>query len=232
VKVGIKRSRGRDLRPVDERLRRAEEPEPGRDAPYLKPLPRSFFEPSAEVVAPVLLGHWLIHRTEDGPVGGVIVEVEAYLEKDPACHAFKGESARNRTMFGPPGHSYVYLIYGFHFCVNTVCRPKGIAEGVLIRAVHPRWGLDAIRKRRGDVAERHLTSGPGKVCAAMGITRELDGADICQAASLLLVAENTEKAETLKELGPVVQTTRIGISKAADWPLRWYLGGSGYVSKR
>jgi DNA-3-methyladenine glycosylase len=200
--------------------------------PKFRPLPRAFFEPSAEAVAPLLLGHWLVHRGEAGAVGGVIVEVEAYLTNDPACHAFKGETQRNRSMWGEPGHSYVYLIYGFHFCVNTVCRAKGVAEGVLLRAVDPVWGLDEMRKRRGDVAERHLTSGPGKVCAALGITRALDGADLCSRTSPLIVAENPGKAETLKSLGPVVQTTRIGISQAADWPLRWYLGGSRFVSKR
>ena len=207
-------------------------PDQGLKPPKFKPLPRAFFEPSAEVVAPLLLGHYLIHRTETGPVGGIIVEVEAYLDKDPACHAYRGESPRNRTMFGPPGHSYVYLIYGFHFCVNTVCRPKGIAEGILIRAVHPLFGLEEMRKNRGEVPERHLTSGPGKLCAALGITRQLDGADLCNPASLILVAENQQKPETLKQLAPPVQTTRIGISKAADWPLRWYLGGSPYISKR
>lgn len=144
----------------------------------------------------------------------------------------KANAPRNRTMFGPPGHSYVYLIYGFHFCVNTVCRDKGIAEGVLIRAVHPLFGFEQMRKNRSEVPERHLTSGPGKVCAALGITRQLDGADLCNPASLLLVAQNKEKTKTLKEFGPLIQTTRIGISRAADWPLRWYLGGSPYVSKR
>jgi DNA-3-methyladenine glycosylase len=200
--------------------------------PKFRPLPRKFFQPSAEEVAPLLLGHWLVRQTEEGPVGGVIVEVEAYLTNDPACHAFKGQTARTRSMWGEQGHAYVYLIYGFHFCVNTVCRPAGIAEGVLLRAVHPIWGIEKMRARRGDVTDRHLTSGPGKVCAALSITRDLDGVDLCAKESPLMVAENRDKAETLEELGPIVQTTRVGISQAADWPLRWFLGGSPNVSKR
>ncbi|HEY6229128.1 MAG TPA: DNA-3-methyladenine glycosylase, partial [Verrucomicrobiae bacterium] len=91
--------------------------------PRFTPLLRSFFMPSAEQVAPHLLGHWLVRRSEGGIAGGVIVEVEAYLREDPACHAFRGLSERTKSMFGPPGHSYVYLIYGFHYCMNTVCMP-------------------------------------------------------------------------------------------------------------
>ena len=99
------------------------------------PLPRGFYEPSAKVVAQELLGHFLIRNTPDGFCGGPIVETEAYLVGDAACHAAPGPTNRNRVMFGHPGHAYVYLIYGFHFCVNAVCRPAGIAEALLIRAV-------------------------------------------------------------------------------------------------
>src|ERR1051325_7129429 len=104
------------------------------------PLSRTFYEPSAKVVAPELLGHFLIRNTPDGPCGGAIVETEAYLVDDAACHGAPGETKRNRVMFGHPGHCYVYLIYGFHFCVNTVCRPAGIAEAVLIRAIEVNFG--------------------------------------------------------------------------------------------
>src|SRR5262245_5757234 len=98
------------------------------------PVPKSFYEPSAAAVAPMLLGHWLIRRTAKGLCGGPVVETEAYLVGDPASHGFVGETNRNRVMYGPPGHAYVYLIYGNYFCVNTVCQPKGRAEAVLIRA--------------------------------------------------------------------------------------------------
>src|SRR5215469_3757902 len=112
----------------------------GQSVESFQPLPRSFYLPSAEQVAPELLGHWLIRNTADGPVGGPIVETEAYLVDDPACHAAPGLTARNRVMFGPPGHAYVYLIYGYHYCVNAVCRPAGTAEAVLIRAVEANLG--------------------------------------------------------------------------------------------
>jgi len=207
-------------------------PPAGLKLPRFKLLPRSFFMPSAEQVAPHLLGQWLVRRSDEGVAGGIIVEVEAYLREDPACHAFRGLSDRTKSMFGPPGHSYVYLIYGFHYCMNTVCMPAGQAEGILLRALHPLWGKDQMRGRRKDVVERHLTSGPGKLCAALGITRELDGTDLCSTKSPVFVAENPSRQATLKELGPVVQTTRIGISQAAEWPLRWYLRGSHYVSKK
>ena len=196
------------------------------------PLLRSFFLPSAERVAPKLLGHWLVRQSEEGIAGGIIVEVEAYLRDDPSCHAFRGESERVKSMYGPPGHSYVYLIYGFHYCMNTVCMPAGQAEGVLLRALHPLWGIDKMRERRNGVVDRHLTSGPGKLCAALGITRALDGTDLCSDKSPVFVAENPDYRKTVKELGPVFQTTRIGISQAADWPLRWYLRGSHHISKK
>jgi DNA-3-methyladenine glycosylase len=200
--------------------------------PPFSPLLRSFYEPSSADVAPKLLGHWLVRQTKNGPIGGIIVEVEAYIRNDPSAHSFRGQTKRNKVMFGPPGHSYVYLIYGFHYCVNTVCRPAGEAEAVLIRAVHPLWGLDEMSKRRKGLKDRHLASGPGKLCAAMDIDRALDGADLCVKKSPLIVAENPERAKTISEIGPIVQTTRIGITQAADWPLRWYLRGSPHVSRK
>lgn len=197
------------------------------------PLPRSFFLPSAEIVAPKLIGHWLVRRSDDGTIaGGIIVEVEAYLRGDPACHAFRGLSDRTKSMFGPPGHSYVYLIYGFHYCMNTVCMPAGEAEGILLRALQPLWGVEKMRERRNGAIDRHIASGPGKLCAALGITRKLDGTDLCSDESPVFVAENPGRRKTLKALGPVVQTTRIGLTQAADWPLRWYLSGSHHVSKK
>jgi len=195
-------------------------------------LPRRFYEPSAEVVAPALLGHWLIRQTASGPCGGPIVETEAYLAGDPACHGAPGPTARNRVMFGAPGHGYVYLIYGNHFCMNAVCRPRGVAEAVLIRAVEVVLGEEIMRKWRPVAATRDLTNGPGKLCQAMSIDRRLDGVDLCDADAGLFIARNPALQEFRRERGPVVTTARIGLTKAADLPLRFYLEGSAFVSQR
>ena len=198
----------------------------------LSPLPRSFYEPSAKIVAPELLGHFLIRNTPNGPCGGAIVETEAYLVGDPACHAAPGETKRNRVMFGHPGHGYVYLIYGFHFCVNAVCRPAGVAEAVLIRAVEATFGEKMMAVHRPASKPRELSSGPGKLCQAMDITRSLDGIDLCDLHSALFIAENPDVKKFRKKKGPMVTTTRIGITKAAALPLRFYLDGSEFVSRR
>ena len=196
------------------------------------PLPRSFFDPPADVVAPALLGHLLIRNTPQGPCGGLIVETEAYLSDDPACHAFGGETARNRAMFGPPGRAYVYLIYGMHYCVNAVCRPHGVGEAVLIRAIEPTLGLDRMQARRPVKRPHDLTNGPAKLCAAVDIKRDLDKADLCDPASALFVARNPDAESALAKLGPVARGPRIGITKAAALPLRFFLKRSGYVSGR
>jgi DNA-3-methyladenine glycosylase len=198
----------------------------------LTPLPRTFYEPAADDVAPHLLGHLLIRNTADGPCGGVIVETEAYLTDDPACHAYLRQTPRNRSMWGPPGHGYIYIIYGYHFCFNAVCRPAGVAEAVLVRAIEPAIGIEIMRSSRTVAKPQQLTSGPGKLCAAMSIDRAQDGVDLCDAASPLFIARNETVEESHRVLGPVVTTTRIGITRAADWPLRYYLDGSAFVSRR
>ncbi|MDB6038301.1 MAG: 3-methyladenine glycosylase [Verrucomicrobiales bacterium] len=199
---------------------------------HLRPLPRDFYGPSAKAVAPALLGHFLVRRTNEGLCGGIIVETEAYIKDDPSCHAFRGETKRNKIMWGEPGRSYVYLIYGFYFCFNTVCRPAGEAEAVLVRAIEPCAGIEFMRKQRGLTEERALTSGPGKICVALAVDRTFDGVDLCNAESPLFVSENPNIRRTRRCLGPLITTTRIGISVAADWPLRFYLGGSNCVSKK
>ncbi len=197
-----------------------------------RPLTRRFYEPSAEVVAKALLGHWLIRNTTNGLCGGVIVETEAYMVGDPACHGTPGPTARNQAMFGAPGHAYVYLIYGYYFCMNAVCQPRGVAEAVLIRAVEVVLGEDYMRRRRPVDATRDLTSGPGKLCLAMAIDRGLDGVDLCDAGSPLFIARNPAVAQFRRDRGPVVIATRIGLTKAADLPLRFYLEGSAFVSQQ
>jgi len=196
-----------------------------------RPLPRRFYEPSAQAVAPALLGHWLVRNTSNGPCGGPIVETEAYLIGDPACHGAPGPTARNRVMFGEPGHGYVYLIYGNYFCMNVVCQPPGVAEAVLIRSIEVALGEVSMRRRRQVDAVRDLTNGPGKLCLALDIDRRLDGIDLCDAKSRLFVARNPAVLKFRQEYGPMVTTTRIGLTKAAHMPLRFYLEGSPFVSK-
>jgi DNA-3-methyladenine glycosylase len=194
-------------------------------------LPPSFYEPSAESVAPLLLGHWLIRNLPSGPCGGPIVEVEAYLAGDPASHAFGGQTTRNRVMYGAPGHAYVYLIYGFHFCANIVCRPAGYAEAVLIRALEAEAGLEAMRLNRPSATTHALTNGPGKLCAALAIARTLDGVDLCDDSSPLFIARNPNLARFRRQRGPLAASARIGITKAAGLPLRFYLSGSPFLSR-
>ena len=198
----------------------------------MQPLLRSFYEPTAEVVARALLGHKLIRQTPDGLCGGEIVETEAYLIGDPACHGAPGLTARNRVMFGPPGHAYVYLIYGLHFCVNAVCRPSGLAEAVLIRAIEPSWNQPLMQKFRPSSTKDNLTNGPARLCEALSVTRELDGVDLCDGSAELFIAANPNVDQFRYDRGPVVVTPRIGITKAADLELRFYLKGSRFVSKR
>lgn len=200
--------------------------------PDFTPLPRSFYAPPAKLVARQLLGHWLLRQTRSGTCGGLIVETEAYLQNDPACHAAPGLTHRNRVMFGPPGHAYVYFIYGNHYCVNAVCQPTGIAEALLIRAIEPTFGRAFMLQQRPVAKPLHLTNGPAKLCQAMQIERDLDGADLCDAASPLFIAENPNVKKVLRADGPVITTTRIGITRAADLPLRFYLAASPFVSRR
>lgn len=198
----------------------------------MAPLPRSFYEPSAKTVAPRLLGHWLLRRTPEGWSGGLIVETEAYLVDDPSCHGYRVETRRNSAMFGPPGHAYVYFVYGNHWCFNAVCRPQGVAEAVLLRAIEPSFGVAWMQKRRPVTRLRDLTNGPAKFCAALGIDRGMDRGDICSWDAPIQIAENAQRRQALREIGPVITTTRIGITQASDWPLRFYLDQSPFVSRR
>jgi len=197
----------------------------------LTPLPRSFYEPSAALVAPRLLGHWLIRTLPEGPCGGPIVETEAYLVDDPASHGFGGERARNKAIYGPPGYSYVYLIYGFHWCFNAVCCRPGVAEAVLIRAIEPRIGVEIMRKNRRTAMETSLTNGPGKLCQALAIDRQHYGLDLCDPSSPVFIAKSPNRPRFPRKSGPVAISTRIGITKAAALPLRFYLPGSPFISR-
>jgi DNA-3-methyladenine glycosylase len=181
-------------------------------------LSRDFFARSVHEVAPDLIGTTLL---VDG-VGGRIVEVEAYDQEDPASHGYRGRTARNEAMFGPPGHAYVYRSYGIHWCLNLVCAQEGVPEAVLIRALEPTAGLDQQRRRRGVTEVRALCSGPGKLCQALGVTHKHDGLPLDRPPFELRPGE--DQVEVVK--GP-----RVGITRAAELPWRYAEAGSRFVSR-
>jgi len=186
--------------------------------PSAHPLHRDFFARSVHEIAPELIGVTLL---VDG-VGGVIVEVETYDQEDPASHGFRGRTARNAPMFGPPGFAYVYRSYGIHWCLNFVCDAPGRADAVLIRALEPTHGLDRMRERRHVDAERALCSGPGKLCQALAITNAHDAAALDEPPFELLTRTTTP---------PIVTGPRIGITRAAELPWRYGLEGSPFLSR-
>lgn len=179
---------------------------------------RAFFDRSVHDVAPELVGAELY---VDG-VGGRIVEVEAYDHEDPAAHGYRGRTARNASMFGLPGRAYVYRSYGVHWCLNFVCEPEGIASGVLVRALEPLAGLEVMQTRRGVDNPHLLCAGPGRLCQALGVTRDHDG--------LPLDVPPFELRPRRGEL-KLVTGPRIGISKAAERPWRYGLAGTPFVSR-
>ena len=181
-------------------------------------LGRKFFARSVHTVAPDLIGATLLF----GGVGGRIVEVEAYHHTDPAAHSYGGQTARNAVMFGPPGYAYVYRSYGIHWCLNFVCEPEGSAAAVLIRALEPVAGFAAMRRRRGLDDPRLLCSGPGRLCQALGITNVHNGLALDRAPFKLLPRNGH---------ADVAVGVRIGLTKAADYPWRYGLKGSPFLSK-
>ena len=185
-------------------------------------LPRSFYNRHTVEVAKDLLGTVLVH----GETSGRIVEVEAYLGGDDlASHSSKGVTDRTRVIFGPPGHAYVYFIYGMYECLNFVAEPAGHAGCVLIRALEPLTGLEIMRERRPAAKKpEQLANGPGKLTLAMGITRQLNGADLTKGP---LYVEKDRKVKPFA----IRTTTRVGITQCADWPLRFYIAGNSFVSR-
>lgn len=176
-------------------------------------------------IASQLLGNYLVHQTLDGLTMGKIVETEAYLSNDPACHASRGMTKRNQVMFGPPGHAYIYFVYGMYYCFNVVTAKKGVGEAVLIRALEPAQGIDLMFKRRPKAKNlKDLCSGPAKLVLAMGILKEQNGISLMEGPLIL------ERAPLRKK--EITTTTRIGIVNGAKLPYRFYLKGNRFVSKK
>jgi DNA-3-methyladenine glycosylase len=176
-----------------------------------------------KALARELLGCILVRENDEGRAAGRIVETEAYLPGDPACHAFTGRSARNATLFGPPHRAYVYQIYGNNYCFNLSSEPDGEGAGVLVRSLEPVEGLELMRKRRATESARELCRGPGRLCRALAIDRSLDGIDLFTDSRLWLADSNGYTAR-------VRRSPRIGVTRAADRRLRFYVAGSPYVS--
>jgi DNA-3-methyladenine glycosylase len=186
---------------------------------------RTFYARPADVVAPELIGFVLVHATPEGTAAGRIVEVEAYLgSRDAAAHSFRGKTARNASMFGPAGRAYVYFSYGMHYCINVVVGGPERGQAVLLRALEPLAGIDLMRARRGRDDLRDLCRGPGRLTQALGIGPEHDGADFVRGK--LGIWRPRDVAEEIDvAIGP-----RIGITKAADLPLRFSARGNRFVS--
>jgi len=212
-------------------------------------IPRDFFARPSVEVAPDLLGCVLEHETADGLVALELTEVEAYAGRsDPASHAYRGKTARNAVMFGPPGHAYVYFTYGMHFCVNMVCLGEaGSASAVLLRAgrIIAGEGLARARRTRGTaaIAPRDLARGPARLCQALAINRSQDGADVVSAGSPLRMLSGAGHPARSAVLGPgdgtlilpatprgIVTGPRVGVSSAAEIPWRFWYDGDPTVS--
>jgi len=200
----------------------------------LSPLPRTFYNRDPRKVAKELLGKVLVRREKGRWLAGRIVEDEAYLgANDPAAHAAMGRTARNAVLFGPPGHAYVYFIYGNHYCLNFSCQPEGKAGCVLVRALEPLAGIEQMVRLRGLRIEpersqprefRMLTSGPGRLCQAMAISRARDnGKDVCAQGDLVIVDDRYRPQR-------MAATPRVGVTKAAEEKLRYVIRGNPFVS--
>jgi DNA-3-methyladenine glycosylase len=192
------------------------------------PLPRAWYDRSAIAVAPDLLGKRLVHVTAAGAIGGRIVETEAYTgPEDLAAHSARGRTPRTTTMFGEPGHLYVYLIYGLHHCLNVVCGPGDKPEAVLIRAVAIDEGEELVRARRGASLPRHrLAAGPGNVGAAFGIDRSFDGGDLLSGPVRVLDGPGPDGVD---------RRARIGVDYAGEWatrPFRFLIRNDPHISRR
>jgi len=196
---------------------------PENQLPGVRRLARRELPIDTEALARYLVGKTLVHQTPAGLIGGRIVETEAYVVGDAACHAFRGQTPRNRSLFLERGHAYVYFIYGCWFALNVVGGKAGIGTGVLLRALEPIFGIDAMRRRRPAASLRDLTRGPGRLATALGIDRHHNGLDLCGQGSLWLGA-------SIRPVGTVGVSSRIGLTREAERLLRFYERDNLYVS--
>ncbi len=190
-------------------------------------LPITFYQQDTLTVAKALLGAFLVHESPDGRTVGRIVETEAYLSGDPACHAYRRQTPRNATMFGPPGHAYVYQIYGIHYCVNVVTAAPGVGEAVLIRALEPVEGIELMQRRRNTQKLTDFCKGPGRLVQAMGITKAMNGISLL--APPLSILPGMAYPQYPADF-TIVTTTRIGITRGTDLLYRFYAQKSPFVS--
>jgi DNA-3-methyladenine glycosylase len=192
----------------------------------VRPLPAAFYARPTPSVARRLLGHILVSEIGGRRTAGRIVEVEAYVGvDDPACHGFGGHRTRRcEALYGKPGSAYVYFTYGMHWLLNAVTERAGVPTAVLIRALEPLEGLSVMRRRRGAVTDRALCAGPGRLCEALGITGREDGTSLQRGKIRIMRAARPRT-------GRVIAGPRVGITRAADWPLRFYLADSPWVSR-
>jgi DNA-3-methyladenine glycosylase len=191
--------------------------------PTLERLRRDELPVETIALARFLIGKVLVRELADGIASGRIVETEAYTLGDPACHAFNGRTPRNAALFLPPGHAYVYIAYGTAMMMNVSSEPAGVGAGVLIRALEPLAGIDIMQQNRGNVPERDLARGPGRLAKALAIDRSLDGVDLCAPGPLWL---GSDRAAVVAP----GESVRIGLTKAADRVQRYFVRGSPYVS--
>jgi len=190
----------------------------------MKSLAKSFFNKSTLEVAKALLGCYLVRETKGGVSIGKIIETEAYLQDDPASHSFGGKTKRNEAMFGPPGNAYIYFTYGMYHCFNVSTEKEGIGEAVLIRALEPSRGIELMKKRRKTDSIKEICNGPAKLVIAMGIGKKHNGTSIIDGKLTICKGEVITKDK-------IMQTTRIGISKGAALPYRFYIKDNPFVSK-
>lgn len=194
-------------------------------------LPQTFYAQETVTVAKKLLGCYLVHLDAEATTLGRIVETEAYLANDPASHSFIGQTQRNSVMFGPVGYAYVYLIYGIHSCVNAVTGQAGLAEAVLIRALEPIQGIVLMQQRRRTQNLRLLCNGPARLTQALAIARDFNGVPLFEGCLQMWSADSLPSCAVGKDT-EIVQTVRIGVGKAQELPLRFYLKGNEYVSRK